>query len=408
MDFSDQKSYPIKSGRWVDCALVVDGCKLDTWLCWNCGTDESPTNRLVRFSKTYPTTAALPTIKGGSRVFLASNDIYTYGASYTNGIYNSEMAGKAFEGAFHQVAFWDRTLSDDEVREAMAGGTGRPDLVHVGLEGNGIEEFATSAQTSSVLNAGAWENLNPTLSAANPTATIAFTCPATNAGQPQFLRLPLAATSDSGEIAVRLNGTTLDTVAVVPGKVARLYIPENQIASGANTLVLERVSGTSLVLDAVTLGGSWRFGESMTSFSDSRYELNITTSPDQFDFNPACGSDKLHSRSLRNGDSRETNFDFFVPVDLVGRCRGIFQTRVMQTGTSENFYYNCFVNGKMKDEVYNVRDASTWTVNLSSDDLVAGRNRICWKTYSNGYWANIDWHKFTILPSRAPTVLFLR
>ena len=36
----------------------------------------------------------------------------------------------------------------------MSGGAGRPNLVQVGIEGNGINEFAASLQSASVSNSG--------------------------------------------------------------------------------------------------------------------------------------------------------------------------------------------------------------------------------------------------------------
>ena len=407
-----QKNYetqcPIKHGRWVDCALVVDKNKLTSWFCWNCGTDETPTNKLVKITETY--SGGWPTVAARSRLYLASSaNVGTL--SWTNGVYTSALnSSGAFKGAFHQIAFWERTLSDNEVREAMAGGTGRPNLVHVGMEGNGIAEFATSAQTTSVQNTGSWENLNPMLTAANPTATISFTCPTLLAGKPQFLRVPMAATSSSGGLSVALNGATLGSMVVNPGKVAVFYVPENRIVSGANTLVLTRTGGDSLVLDAVTLGGSWRFANTMSSFSDSRYELNVTSSPDRYVFNPACGSDKLHDRSLRSsavGD--KTYFAFFVPEDLVGKFRGIFTTCVQNTGGSE-FPFDFIVNdanlGTYKLLGGGGKGSVSTNVEVSATAIVAGWNTFAWSR-QNG-WANIDYHMFTLKPPPQGMTLFIR
>lgn len=382
----------IKSGRWVDCALAVDGQTLSMWFCWNNGTDETPTNKLVKITKTYPTTKGLPTISAGCRVQLASTKD-AYSATFTNGVYNADMANKAFEGAFHQIAFWDRTLSDDEIREAMAGGTSRPNLVQVGIEGNGINEFVATPTKTSVATDGDWENLNPTLTAANSSATITFNCPALWAGLPQYLRLPMASASSSGAVDITLNGTTLGTANVYPGKTSFVYIEESKILSGANTLVLTRASGEALVFDAVTLGGSWRFGETISSFS---YQNNATDNPDNYLFNPACGSDEIHHRGLLAGKGNETYFDFYLPADLVGKCRGVFATRSQNTsGEEKNFAF--YVNeAKVGD--YKLKGGVTTEVKVSQDALVAGWNRLSWMSASGGDWANIDWHKFTVLP----------
>ncbi|MBR2837371.1 MAG: hypothetical protein IKE55_01160 [Kiritimatiellae bacterium] len=402
----DYRTCNIKSGRWVDCAIAVNGRTLNMWLCWNDGTIETPTNRLVRTSETYPTTASIPTIQGGSIVYLASTKNAYSGGVYTNGLYSSDLANKAFEGAFHQIAFWDRTLSDDEIREAMAGGTGRPNIVQVGIEGNGIEEFATSAQTSSVSNTGAWENLNPTLTAANPSATIAFTCPALWAGKPQCLRVPIAATSTEGILSVALNGEVLGKVEAVPGDVAFLYVQESKVVSGDNTLVLTRTEGESIVLDAVTLGGSWQFGENVGSFG---YQSDVTSNPDRYVFNPACGSDEIHHRGTFNSGSRETDFFFFVPADMVGKFRGVFTTRTQNTGwpTAAEMPYSFHVNGtKIGD--FTLKGGTETRVKISDRVVVAGWNRAYWKTTSNGYWANIDWHRFELKPPPPGMTMIIR
>ena len=402
-DFSDCK---VMNDHWVDCAIAVNGPNVDFWLCWNSGTDETPTNRLKKITRTY-TRGGWPTVKCGSRAYLASNK-NTWGTTYTNGVYSADTNAKGvFKGAFHQIAFWDRTLSGEEIREAFAGGTGRPDLVHVGLEGNGIEEFATSAQTASVSNTGAWENLNPTLTAANPTATIAFTCPALWAGKPQYLRVPMAASSSAGELSVALNGEALGSAIVKPGKVALFYVPESKIASGANTLVLTRTNGTALVLDAVTMGGSWQFGENINSFG---YQSQVEDNPDRYVFTPACGSDEIHNRgTFSNGGERETSFCFFVPNDMVSKFHGVFTTRAQNTGwpTAAEMPYSFHVNGtKIGD--YILKGGTETEVKVPDNAIIAGWNRAYWKTTSGGYWANIDWHKFEVLPPPQGMTLFIR
>ena len=389
-----QKNYTdikIKSGRWVDCALAVNGRTLTMWFCWNNGTDEAPTNKLAKISETYPTTAGLPTISAKCRVNLASTKDGAFNSTITNGVYSSKLANMAFEGAFHQIAFWDRTLSDDEIREAMAGGTGRPNLVQVGIEGNGINEFAATPTKTSVATDGDWENLNPTLTSGNPSATISFNCPALRAGMPQYLRVPMASTSSSGSVSVALNGETLGTVNVAANRTALLFIEEGKILSGGNTLVLARESGDSLVLDAVALGGSWRFGESISSFS---YQNEATDNPDNYLFNPACGSDKIHHRGLKTGSGNPTYFDFFIPADLVGKFRGILATRPQNTGGNEK-NFALYANGEKVGD-YKLKDGTTTEVKVPETAFVAGWNHLSWVPHTGGDWANIDWHKFTV------------
>ena len=389
-----QKNYTdikIKSGRWVDCALVVNGQTLTMWFCWNNGTDEAPVNRLAKISETYPTTAGLPTISANCRVNLASTKDGAFNSIITNGVYSSKLANMGFEGAFHKIAFWDRTLSDDEIREAMAGDAGRPNLVQVGIEGNDINEFAASGNVASVPSSGAGEYLNPTLTSGNPTATISFSCPALWAGMPQYLRLPIASTSSSGSVSIALNGETIGSVDVAANKTAFLFIEKGKILSGDNTLVLTRESGSSIVLDAVTLGGSWRFGENIGSFS---YQNEAADNPDNYLFAPSCGADEIHHRGLKSGGGAETRFDFFVPENLVGKFWGVFATRPQNTsGEEKSFAF--YANG-VKIQDCKLKGGVTTEVKIPHDALTAGWNRLSWVSQSGGDWANIDWHKFIV------------
>ena len=391
-----QKNYTdiqIKSGRWVDCAVCVNGNTLTSWFCWNDGTDETPSYRLVKKTETY--TAGLPAIKGGCTVQFASAPD-TYRASFTNGVESADMSGvRVFRGAFHQVAFWDRTLSDDEIREAMAGGTGRPNLISVGMEGNGVEEFSTSSHATSVANTGAWEYLNPTLFESNPSATISFTCPAIWAGQSQWLRLPVA--SGSGTVTATINGTPVGGCNISAGGIGHIYVPTNVIVSGANTLVLSRNAGT-FSLDAVRLGGSWRFGESINSFA------NAPATVDKYLFHPACGNDKFHDRTLNSSGDTLTQFRFFVPEDMVGKFRGVFTTRAQNTGGS-TFNWEFLANGTSLG-TYGLKGGNEYEIKVPVGNIIAGWNTLAWKRVSG--WVNYDWQKFTLLPAPAPFVVVVR
>jgi hypothetical protein len=168
-------------------------------------------------------------------------------------------------------------------------------------------------------------------------------------------------------------------------------------------------SGTSVVLDAVTLGGSWKFGVTVDSFSRDDAP-QVTKSPDRYVFNPACGYDKLHSRALNsnsNIDDRETAFEFFVPRDMVGVYRGVFQSRTQQAAATTSF--DLLINGLRKVIGYVLKDKTdTDKINLSTENIVAGWNRIAWKTYAGSSWGNMDWHKFTVLPAPMGLVIVVR
>ncbi|MBQ6914319.1 MAG: hypothetical protein IJQ65_01250, partial [Kiritimatiellae bacterium] len=317
--------------------------------------------------------------------------------SYTNGVYSASLDRHAFCGAFHQIAFWDRTLSDDEIREAMAGGTSRPNLVQVGIEGNGIKEFAATPTKTSVATDGDWENLNPTLTAENPSATITFNCPALWAGLPQYLRLPMAGTSSSGAVDITLNGELLGTANVYQGKTSLVYIEENKILSGANTLVITRASGNVLVLDAVTLGGSWKFGESVTSFNDAAVNANTAAKvgADCWVFSPACGNDKFHARGTTWDIGGDTlSFPVFIPADLVGKVRGelLFKTATASSTCKFKWLLN---NTELQGDTTG-KEHTEYMCKALDGAFVDGWNNIVWNRQSS--WINFSTFQFTVLP----------
>ena len=156
------------------------------------------------------------------------------------------------------------------------------------------------------------------------------------------------------------------------------------------------------MLDAVTLGGSWRFAATISSFSDSRdgNEIEVRTSPDRYVFNPACGSDKLHDRSLNASSSGDkTYFTFFVPTDLVGKYRGMFTTCVQNTGGSE-FLFDFIANdanlGTYKLVGGGGKGSLRTDVEVPETAIVAGWNTFAWSRQSG--WVNNDWHRFTVQP----------
>lgn len=385
----------VPHGNWVDIAVAVNGQSVTLAACAQ-GSD-STTIDWQNVTLDTGVNPALPS-SGNTFVFFGPKISGGYTTVWTNGVKCASassteacMRTQCFRGAVHQIAFWDRALSADEIREAW--GEGRPNLVNVGIEGNGTTDFAAS--TNAVPNGGAWQLLNPALTAENPSATISFDCPALWAGMPQWLRV---AGAGAGKVSVTINGETLGKVNVSANGAASFFVPEGKIISGANTLALTRIDG-SPVLDAVRLGGSWRFGENIDSFA------NTPSTPDQFLFNPACGIDKFHDRTLKNSTLGETQFRFFVPEDMVGKFRGFFSTRVQYTGSGEPAYnFGFSVNGN-DFGTYGLQSRNEYKITVPVEKIVAGWNTLTWIREAG--WANIDWHKFTLVDAPKPTIIVL-
>jgi len=391
---TDLNNAAVPYGNWIDIAVAVNGQSVTLAACAQGESANAIDWKTVALSN--GENPALPA-SGNTFVFFGPEISGGYTAVWTNGVkcaqYNSAedcRRTQCFRGAVHQIAFWDRALSADEIREAW--GEGRPNLVSVGMEGNGTADFAATANV--VTNGGPWQRLDPTLTAQNPSATISFDCPALWSGQSQWLRV---AGAGAGRVAATINGTPVGECAVAASGVGHVFVPTNVIVSGANTLVITRTDG-SPVLDAVRLGGSWRFGENINSFA------NAPSTIDRFVFHPAGGNDKFHDRTLKNSSLGETQLHFFVPEDMVGKFRGVFTTRVQNTGGS-TFNFGFSANGADLG-TYGLKGVNNYEIKIPVENIAAGWNSFAWIRQAG--WANIDWHRFDLIDAPRPFVITLR
>ena len=399
----------IPFGNWVDLAISVNGSSVTIVAC---AQGESG-NKLV--SKTATLDDVNPALAGGGNTFRFFGPECSGGhtAVWTNGLKAASsssgengMRTQHFRGAVHQMAFWNRALTLDEIR--MAWGEGRPNLVQVGVEGNDIAEFVaagSASQTSSVANGGAWQLLNPSLTAENPTATISFTCPTLWAGLPQWLRV--CGASGMGRVYAAINGTPVGECNVAASGVGHVFVPTNVIASGENTLVLTRVSG-SPTIDAVTLGGSWKFGETVSSFSSTSVSSSMagTIGPDCWVFNPANGNDNLHTRGTTwsiNGD--KLTFPFFVPSDLVGHFRGELMYKTATAAGSGGLFSSEINGSELRGETAYAAN-TVYSSSVPETAFIAGWNEAVWNRKAQ--WVNFNTWQFTLIPAPVPFVVVVR
>ena len=95
-----------------------------------------------------------------------------------------------------------------------------------------------------------------------------------------------------------------------------------------------------------------------------------------------------------------------MPADLIGKYRGVFATKPQNTGGAEKDFA-FYANGEKIGD-YKLKGGVTTEVKVSQDALVAGWNRLSWMSASGGDWANIDWHKFTVLPPPKGLAIIIR
>ena len=384
---SADKVVMIKEGSWVDLALVVESPKLTLYLCY----EDEGSNVVRTITETFAAAKAKPALSAKKREFrIGSSNSKVYGCTFTNGVFVTQSNFRSdFWGAFHQIAFWDRALAVDEVKAAM----GRPSMVSVGIRGSaGNSEF--SAKTTSVPTEGSWERLNPVLTTSNPSATITFQCSKQWDGLPQFLRVAACIDSDAGFVSAAVNGKDVGQVALIPGKVGTLYIPEGVIAEGENSLVLTRVTGETLKLDQIEVGGSWQYGLDVKSEGIDYFGRDDAGS-DSYDFYPPCGNDKFHIRGLSNNGKKSRNaYVFDIPEELAGGCKGTFRIRAQNTNGS-TFSNEVYVNGAKLSSVM-IKAPNVYDFKIPTQMLKAGRNEIQLKQVTG--WVNWDCHQFKIYP----------
>ena len=250
------------SNTWTDVAVAVDGWKMKIWYM------QENDNQLRTAEKTFSynsTTLSQFAALSSWQVQLGSEQDATAANSQmyvmTNGVKKStQNSYKCWAGSIQQLAFWTRTLTDADVRQAF-GGTA-PVEFQVGMANGASTEFRSEA---SAVGTGNWEELNPSL-AAGGSVSVTYTN-AFKIAVPQVLTLIPTPGSASGSLLVKMNNTLVRSVAVMPGRTNLVPIASKFFTTGVNTLTLQRAdSGSSpLVLDAFSLGGSWVAGRNSSS-----------------------------------------------------------------------------------------------------------------------------------------------
>ena len=250
-----------ETNAWTDLAVAVDGWKVKVWYMQeNDNQLRSAENTFSYHNVNLSQLAA----QSNWQIQLGSEDVSSTSTviyAMTNGVKKSSSnAYKCWAGSIQQLAFWTRTLTDADVRQAF-GGTAPVEL-QVGLANGASTEFRGE---TSAAGTGNWEELSPSLAAGGSlslTYTNDFAIMV-----PQVLTLIPTPASASGALRVKVNGSLVKSVAVMPGHTNLVPVASTFFRPGANRITLERTdAGASpLVLDAFSLGGSWVAGRSSSS-----------------------------------------------------------------------------------------------------------------------------------------------
>ena len=251
-----------ETNAWTDVAVAVDGWKVKVWYMQENDNQLRSAEHTFSYHNVNLSQLAAQSnwqIQLGSEQDVSSTSTVIY--TMTNGARKaSHNAYKCWAGSIQQLAFWTRTLTDADVRQAF-GGTAPVEL-QVGLANGASTEFRGE---TSAAGTGNWEELSPSLAAGGSlslTYTNDFAIMV-----PQVLALIPTPASASGALRVKVNGSLVRSVAVMPGHTNLVPVASTFFRPGANTITLERTdAGASpLVLDAFSLGGSWVAGRSSSS-----------------------------------------------------------------------------------------------------------------------------------------------
>lgn len=263
----------VYGNKWHDLIITVDGDhqKLRYVLCREAWDDANMTVNMssdaggqMTWSNEVAMTVGVGTNFTPSANFLLGSEATASGqiAYYDNGKVNGNST-KSYRGSIHQLAVWNRAMSFEEMKRAIA--YPRGDLVRVGVQDGTSNEF----RGGSAYGDDDREWTLPTSYAAGNSATMTFYADRRGEGEmPQILRWWGASDSATGDISLSVNGKDLGTRTVGPARATRWLLKAGVLVDGTNTITVTRTdSGASAVkLDALALGGSWQVGH-----KDGRY-----------------------------------------------------------------------------------------------------------------------------------------
>ena len=313
---------------------------------------------------------------------------------------------KYFAGSVRRMAFWNRALTEEEVREAF--GRPRPDIVRIGAANGNAVEFASDAAATATVDAfGTWRDLPASLRAGDA-RNVTFPLSANESDLPQLLRIKTLAGGGSGTLRVSLNGTTVASRPIVAGQPFVTILPARAFVTGANTLTLTRTdaNGTAIVIDALAVGGSWQVGKNDRKTDEFTYGVPLSsydTYVNTFAWNRAANAKETGTSAL--------NLYVTVPEE-VARYGLHFETRTRNTyalTTTPNTKLTVSVNGVTKKELTGL-GGSVWAeiaLDFEPGELPVGVNNIRFSITDGGCYY-FDYHRFQLVPPSDGTYLIVR
>ena len=308
-------------------------------------------------------------------------------------------------GSVQLMAYWERVLSDNEVVEAFGMGNLEdsslysPSILAVG-EGRSGSDVFTGATTNDVTE------INPDLQdvalfpsgiEAGRTISIPFKVLDTCTNLPQLVRLAAAADSATGSITIKIDGTALRPVSLLPGgEVSRRAVSE-LFTEGLHTLTITRTDGGSglVKLSKVEISGSWRVGWVNNSNPEMGGDVTTAKGTKTYDVIELSSNRWL---TVRSSISRTRYLAMYADVDAHDAATRTFKFKTRPYSyRNESFDLVLKVNGEERFRRLCLKDdkvirPSNIEVELPPGTLMGGRNEFLWKTELNAdYTAEQTW-----------------
>lgn len=173
----------------------------------------------------------------------------------------STSATRGFRGLVANFIIWDRSLTDEEKIEVMAGQHGAKWMI--GAKNGSADEFSDTAPVAVFEpQSMPWRMMRKTLDAETPALTLKSPLPSFEAGKPMILHIDpiFSGTASSVPISVAVNGETIGSLDLAE---KRNFLIERhkwqRDGSGNVTVTLTRTETTGAVaIDAISISGSWQ------------------------------------------------------------------------------------------------------------------------------------------------------
>ena len=401
----------IPTNTWIDIGVVVTGNVVRAYRAYTGrGSPSSGTtaglDAFTAHSATFKTSAGVApnltmmrdNVRFGGQAFNSTAKDYS---SVTD-----NNLKKYFSGSVRRMAFWNRALTEQEVREAF--GRPRPDIVRVGAANGNADEFASDATATATVDAfGTWRDF-PAALRAGDTRNVTFPLSANESNLPQLLRIKTLAGGGSGTLRVSVNGTTVASRPIVAGQPFVTILPAQSFVTGANTLTLTRTdaNGATIAIDALAVGGSWQVGKNDRKTDEFTYGVPLSsydTYVNTFAWNRAANAKETGTSAL----------NLYVTVPEEAARYGLhFETRTRNTyalTTTPNTKLTVSANGVTKKELTGL-GGIVWTdiaLDFEPGELPTGVNNIRFSV-TNGGCYYFDYHRFQFVPPPNGTFLIVR